>query len=154
MRYPHFWQSARAVVGLLCLGMILPLWTRVQATQSSRSVPAAGDASLDRLPSRSDIVRGVDSERKAEPLTDTGNRRLRVLNGMRQKSLVADTQKLLRLSSELKAEIDRSAAASLTPEELHKLSEIEKLARSVKAKMSDSLFIASPAWTGMGTLSQ
>ncbi len=65
-------------------------------------------------------------------------KRLRALNAERQRSLVADTEKLLRLVSELHEEIVASDADSLTPVQLRKLAEIEKLAHNVKEKMSTS----------------
>lgn len=68
--------------------------------------------------------------------------RLQALNADRQKSMVSDTKKLLRLVSELNDEIARNSQDSLTPMQLHKVAEIEKLARNVKEKMSTSL--ASP----------
>lgn len=66
-------------------------------------------------------------------------KQLRALNAERQKSLVADTNKLLRLAAELNAEINSANADSLTLDQLHKLTEIEKLAHSVKEKMSTSV---------------
>jgi hypothetical protein len=65
-----------------------------------------------------------------------GERRLRALNAERQKSLVSDTNKLLKLTQELEAEISGDNPGSLNPDQLHKIAEIEKLARSVKQKMS------------------
>lgn len=64
---------------------------------------------------------------------------LRALNADRQKSLVSDTNKLLRLVNELNAEIARTNTSSLTQGQLHKLAEIEKLAHNVKEKMSTSV---------------
>lgn len=64
-------------------------------------------------------------------------KRLRALNAERQKSLVADTNKLLKLATELEAEMKLSEAP--TAEQLHKAGEIEKLARSVREKMSTSV---------------
>jgi hypothetical protein len=58
-------------------------------------------------------------------------------NEDRQKRLVSDTQRLVRLASELKAEVASSGAESLTPEMQKKMDEIEKLAKSVKDKMRD-----------------
>ncbi|MGO9336354.1 MAG: hypothetical protein ACLPY1_02490 [Terracidiphilus sp.] len=72
------------------------------------------------------------------PHTDN-ERLLRALNADRQKSLVSDTNKLLRLVNELNAEIARSNTGSLTSVQLHKLAEIEKLAHNVKYKMSTSV---------------
>ncbi|HVZ82191.1 MAG TPA: hypothetical protein VG893_00855 [Terracidiphilus sp.] len=74
---------------------------------------------------------------------DTGDpimreRQVRALNAARQKSLVADTDKLLRLARELNTEIATSSESALTPIQARKLAEIEKLAHSVKDKMSDA----------------
>jgi hypothetical protein len=62
-------------------------------------------------------------------------KRFRLLNIERQKQLVADTAKLLRLTGELNAEIAAENTGALTAIQLHKLGEIEKLAHSVKEKM-------------------
>jgi hypothetical protein len=63
-------------------------------------------------------------------------KQLRLLNADRQKAIVADTNKLLKLAQELDAEIGSTNPDSLTPGQLRKIAEIEKLARSVKEKMS------------------
>jgi hypothetical protein len=62
-------------------------------------------------------------------------KRLRLLNAERQKSMVSDADKLLRLARELEAEISRTTPESLTEEQLRKIAKIEKLARSVRDKM-------------------
>jgi hypothetical protein len=49
--------------------------------------------------------------------------------------MISDTEKLVKLVSELEAEIGSSSSAALTTEQLRKLAEIEKLAHSVKEKM-------------------
>jgi hypothetical protein len=72
-------------------------------------------------------------------------RLLRALNADRQKSLVSDTNKLLRLVNELNAEIARANTGSLTPAQLHRVAEIEKLAHNVKEKMSTSV-LGNPAF--------
>ena len=64
---------------------------------------------------------------------------LRSQNADRQKSLVSDTNKLLRLTNELNAEIARTAPDALSDDQLRKLAEIEKLAHNVKEKMSTSV---------------
>jgi hypothetical protein len=66
-------------------------------------------------------------------------KRLRALNAERQKSMVSDANKLLRLVKELNDEIARSSPDSLSAEQLRRVAEIEKLARSVKEKMSNSV---------------
>ena len=59
-------------------------------------------------------------------------------NTERQKSIVADTNKLLRLAAELNAEVSTANSDSLSPAQLHKLGQIEKLARNVKSMMSST----------------
>jgi hypothetical protein len=66
-------------------------------------------------------------------------RQLRLLNADRQKSLVADTNKLLKLARELNSEVGEATAGAPTPAQLRKVAEIEKLARNVKEKMSTSV---------------
>jgi hypothetical protein len=63
-------------------------------------------------------------------------RQILLLDIQRQKTMVSDTDKLLELATELKSEIDSGDSASLSPEQLHKIAEIEKLARSVRQKMT------------------
>jgi len=62
-------------------------------------------------------------------------RRIRVLNMERQKEMVADAAKLLKLARELNSEVAAQHSTTLTQEQLHKIAEIEKLARSVKERM-------------------
>jgi len=71
-------------------------------------------------------------------------RHQKALNADRQKSMVADTDKLLKLARELNAEIGQGNRATLTPEELRKVADIEKLARNVRQKMSISYAVAVP----------
>ncbi len=74
-------------------------------------------------------------------------KRLRALNTERQKLMVADAGKLLKLAKELNDEVAASNTGSLTPEQLHKIAEIEKLARSVKERMTAGNVQSQPALT-------
>jgi oligoribonuclease NrnB/cAMP/cGMP phosphodiesterase (DHH superfamily) len=72
--------------------------------------------------------------------TDEGQRRLvremaKKANLERQAQLKNDTEKLLKLSQELKDYVDKSNENMLSLNVLKKAEEIEKLARSVKDKM-------------------
>ncbi len=58
-------------------------------------------------------------------------------NDDRQRRLVSDTEKLLALTSQLKAEVASTGAETMSPEMLKQMEEIEKLAKSVKDKMRD-----------------
>ncbi len=67
--------------------------------------------------------------------------RLRVLrekqmNDERRKKLVADTERLLELSTELKTEVDKSTKNELSVTVVQKAAEIERLAHDVKARMT------------------
>jgi len=62
-------------------------------------------------------------------------RRIRMLNAERQKSLVADTVKLLKLANELNAVMAKDDASGPTQAEIRKVAHIEKLARNVEEKM-------------------
>jgi hypothetical protein len=66
-------------------------------------------------------------------------KRLLALNIQRQRAMVSDTNKLVRLADELNDEIASANPESLTPAQMRKVAEIEKLAHSVKQKMSTSL---------------
>ena len=63
-------------------------------------------------------------------------RRMRILNTERQKTLTADTEKLFKLATDLNAEIARTTPGELTPAQLRTVAEIEKLAHEIKEKMS------------------
>ena len=75
-------------------------------------------------------------------------KRLRALNADRQKSMVSDAEKLLKIARQLDAEVASNPRDGvMTPSELHKLAEIEKLARSIKSKMAMS-FTGGPLFQG------
>jgi hypothetical protein len=66
-------------------------------------------------------------------------RRLNALNIERQKEMVSDTNKLLSLARELNEEVAANGSAPMTLNQLRKIAQIEKLARSVKEKMADGV---------------
>lgn len=67
------------------------------------------------------------------------DKRLRLLNAQRQKSMVSDADKLLKLAKELNDEVASGDSATLTDAQLRKVAEIAKLAKSVKEKMRYSV---------------
>jgi hypothetical protein len=66
-------------------------------------------------------------------------KRLKMLNAAQHQSMVADTDRLLKLVTDLNSQISSSNANALTPEQLRMVAEIEKLAHSVKDKMRMSV---------------
>lgn len=65
--------------------------------------------------------------------------RMNALNIQRQKAIVSDANKLLKLAKELNEEIAAKNAGAFTDDQLHKIAEIEKLARSVREKMAEGV---------------
>jgi hypothetical protein len=56
-------------------------------------------------------------------------------NADRQKRLVADTEKLLALATDLKEQVDKTTKDTMSVDVIKKADEIEKLAHSVKERM-------------------
>lgn len=73
-----------------------------------------------------------DKDAAAERLATT---QARAQSTERQKRLVADTDKLLTLATQLKEQVGKSDKNTLSLDVIKKAEEIEKLARSVKEKM-------------------
>lgn len=71
-----------------------------------------------------------------EQETIRAHRLLALLNAERQKSMVSDANKLLRLAQEVNADLAREDSRLSPAQQAHKVAEIEKLARSVREKMS------------------
>ena len=66
-------------------------------------------------------------------------KRLQMLNAAQHQSMVADTDRLLKLVAALNAQVNTSNSSALTPEQLRMVAEIEKLAHNVKDKMRMSV---------------
>lgn len=63
-------------------------------------------------------------------------KRLQAINADRQKSMVSDTNKLLKLARELSAETAAGDSKKPSGQQVHKAAEIEKLAHNVRDKMT------------------
>ena len=70
-----------------------------------------------------------------EPLPRVEEQQALARNNERQKRLVADTEKLLALATDLKAQVDKTNKDTLSVDVIKKADEIEKLAHSVKERM-------------------
>jgi len=80
----------------------------------------------------------ADLDTRGDPDPMFTARRLRALNEARQKMVVSDTEKLLRLAKEVSAEAQVTGAKPTAAQSV-KIAEIEKLAHRVKQKMIESL---------------
>jgi len=115
---------------VLCLALLLALPGGAQ-----NSAPS-GRVQTPRLPGQQPGF-GQDDDSNGDTLEQ--EKRLRALNVERQKAMVSDTKKLLKLATELNSEVASTQPESLNADQLQKLAEIEKLAHSVKDKMSTSV---------------
>ena len=91
---------------------------------------------------------GFNSSGDYDPVM--AEKRLLALNIERQKQMVADANKLLRLAKELNDEVAASNTGTFTAEQLRKVAEIEKLARSVKERMIAGSAQPQPAFSAPG----
>jgi hypothetical protein len=101
--------------------------------------PLVGQAPYPQFPSAGSGKYGQHYPGTGAPFRDDSSpdpKLMRSLNAARQKALVSDTEKLLRLAHELNQEVAVSESSSLTDAQLRKVNEIAKLAKSVKEKMS------------------
>jgi hypothetical protein len=102
-------------------------------------IPLAGQSPFQQFPSSNNGPHYPESD---GPLGKDPNspeqKRMRALNAERHKSLVSDTERLLKLARELNDELAKSESGSMSGQQLHRVEEIGKLAKSVKEKMSYS----------------
>lgn len=103
-------------------------------------IPVAAQSPFPQLPSSGDVRYGQHSPDSGSPFPQDPNspeqKRLRALNAQRQKDLVSDAEKLLKLAKELNDEMAQGSSGALKRDQLHKVEEIAKLAKSVREKMS------------------
>jgi len=128
---------------LLSLLLVPPAFLRAQSSsagnQTFGSNTFPGSARSIPVPNVQDLPPTM-----GPPDMRMAGKRLEMLNAERQKQLVEDANKLLALARELNGEIAQSNTGELTPEQLRKVAEIEKLAHSVRDKMSLSVRSQSP----------
>jgi len=128
---------------ILFLALLLAIPSRAGLPQTG--LPTKGSM-LDGQSPASAAQQNLDDPDSSGDYTDSvmGQRRLKMLNNERQKSLLSDSDKLVKLATELNNEIARSNSGSLTLDELHKVAEIEKLAHNVRDKMTMTIGAPSP----------
>jgi len=127
-KFPNFAWRAFLAVALLAL----PCGTSSQQQQQSQGMSGRMSPVVPR-----DFPQDPN---QLSPFYDPNNsaeaeKRLRMINAERQKSMVADTDKLVKLAKELNEEIAHSNSGELSAAQLRKVAEIEKLAHNVRDKM-------------------
>src|SRR5581483_11545101 len=135
-------KRIRLAAGVSLCGLFVAVFVLLIRLSGQQQPPISNQPTMPNLsnkPNRNPFENMPD----ADP--GMAERQMRALNVMRQKSMVSDTEKLLRLAQELNKDIEASNTTTLTPVELRKLADIEKLARNVKQKMSIS-YSGAPAF--------
>ncbi len=103
-------------------------------TQQNGPPPAGSQAQGQPPPDRAWTTSGAVAF--ANPQTEKANSD--PANEERKKQLTEDSAKLLKLATDLKAEVDKTTKDTLSISVIRKADEIEKLAHSVKEKMKVS----------------
>jgi hypothetical protein len=128
-----FWLCFCAFAGLLAV--LLPPSARGQSTVSQ------GTESISMPPRPSSIIlpaanRAPDANDRMEMQQQKlKNASYEAANAERKRQLDSDSALILKLASELKAEIDMAAQNTLSLSAMRKAEEIQRLARSVQLKM-------------------
>jgi hypothetical protein len=127
-----------AVLLLMCVvicGIVCAPAARAQSPGGSGGGQGQGQGTMHPYSEHPDV--SALSPDDADPTM--AERRIRALNTERQKQIVADTDKLLKLARELNEEVAKANTGTLTTEQLHKIADIEKLARSVRQRMTETV---------------
>ncbi len=124
----------RLLLAGTALAVLLPACSAVLSAQQATGPYAPTPPVWDGEPVDSSPSRGLNPN-----MAKMERQRMIALNAERQKNLVADSNRLVKLASELNAEINNTHQAELTPEQLRMIAQIEKLAKSVKDKMSNAV---------------
>jgi hypothetical protein len=101
--------------------------------QSQSNQPQAGQ--LPPIQPSSPSVPGLSTPDDGTANARTAEAMEKMRSQERQKKLVSDTDKLLSLATELKADMDKTNKDTLSLDVVRKADEIEKLAHSVKERM-------------------
>jgi hypothetical protein len=64
-------------------------------------------------------------------------RQAQLLRVQRQKQLISDSDKLVKLATDLKQQIDNTPAETLSADSVKKAAEIEKLAHSLRQRLKN-----------------
>lgn len=128
-------RSMRVVVvvaGGLMMALTSAGWSQLSSGRGSAQQQQQGQQQQ-QIPS---LTPTVPPDMAPTPQMEQDQAKMR--NVDRQKQLVSDTEKLLALANELKADVDKSNKDTLSLDVIRKADEIEKLAHSVKEKMKGS----------------
>ena len=122
---------------LLGLALLVAFGCGFAVAQQSSEQTGTGNLSNNPLRLDRRDGRPVEDDSEINPVLE--QKQLREMNAKLHKSIVSDTDKLLKMVAELNAEIGGTNPASLTAEQLRKVAAIEKLAHSLRNQMSSPI---------------
>ena len=128
---------------------IKPLWRALALSLLLAAAATASHAQLNQAGAIPGAVAtrytppGVQPTDHSLPMKDASGiedqRILQMRNAARQASMLSDAAKLLRLANELHTEVAANSSPTLTPAQLRKIQQIEKLAHKVRTEMAISV---------------
>jgi hypothetical protein len=120
-------------LGVVIFGAVLMTTVGSLRMNGGQFQPPPGQAG--RIPGQNPKTGVLDPEEPDPMAPHRDQQQARLRNEDRQKRLVADTDKLLTLATNLKEQVDKSTKDTLSVDVIKKADEIEKLAHSVKERM-------------------
>jgi hypothetical protein len=120
------WMWCAAVLAVLAAMPAVAQQTP-QNGQQPNSGQQAGQPSADRA--------WTSSPPLAIPVPQSDGRKVEAADAERRRQIAEDSAKLLKLATDLKAEVDKTSKDTLSLTVIRKADEIERLARGVKEKM-------------------
>jgi hypothetical protein len=132
-------KSITALLPALCMALFaLPAAVRAQSIPEPISQPPRSQGVLrpeaNRLPDANDIM--VMREEKVT------KEKFEAANTERKRQIDSDSVLLLKLTTEVKAELDKDPASASSPDLRKKIDEIERLAHAVQVKMKLTMIAA------------
>jgi hypothetical protein len=125
-------EIAMRIFGVVIVGMVLVAGVPGSVSGGQlQSTPGQAP----RIPGVQQPKTGLDPEDPDPMAPHREQKQAELRNADRQKRLVADTDKLLALATDLKEQVDKSTKDTLSVDVIKKADEIEKLAHSVKERM-------------------
>jgi hypothetical protein len=125
-------EIAMRILGVVIVGMVLV--AGVPGSVSGGQMQST-PGQTPRIPGVQQPKTGLDQEDPDPMAPHREQKQAELRNADRQKRLVADTDKLLALATDLKEQVDKSTKDTLSVDVIKKADEIEKLAHSVKERM-------------------
>jgi len=113
---------APIIASLLVLALV-PMAGKTLIQQNGTYVPNA----VNRMPDAN------DRDKMQQQQSDEA--RIEAANAERKKQITADSDKLLKMATDLKDELDKTGKDTLSVDTIHKIDAIEKLARGMKDKL-------------------